>query len=129
MGTTRRLGLALAVIGSLALWGCAAETPEQVGGLDDSICCGVACCSIGGMCFTSGQRNPADMCQQCLPANSQVAFSPVPGCGGSDAGTPPRDAGGGSGGGCSASGFAPEHALMFGPFLLGLALVWRRRRA
>ncbi|MEO0323474.1 MAG: MYXO-CTERM sorting domain-containing protein [Myxococcota bacterium] len=88
----RSLFFALAVA---SLTACAVEAPEPIESAADNICCGGACCLIGGTCFTSGDLNPEDMCLQCVrgAGGNATDWTPVdsPECNGDDMG--PADAG------------------------------------
>ena len=105
---------------------------EDVGSTTAAVCCGSECCNIDGTCRGRGERNPANMCQECDPGSSQSSWSPVSGCPATaDSGTADTGTGGGDdGGGCSASSLSTEAAAT--PFalgaLFGLALFVRRRR-
>jgi MYXO-CTERM domain-containing protein len=119
--------LGLAVLGCLSI-GTPASAQEDVGSTTAAVCCGSECCNIGGTCRGRGQRNPANMCQQCDPGNSQSSWSNIAGCAATaDSGM--TGGGGDDGGGCSTTALSAETATpvalgaLFG--LLGLA---RRRR-
>jgi MYXO-CTERM domain-containing protein len=131
-----RRALFASTFAGLSILASAAAAQEDVGASREAICCGANCCLIGGECFTRGDTNPADDCQECDPSVSQTAWTDVDGCGGgSDAGpTDPPEVDAGSGGdtdpgdgGCSvgATGSAAPGAIL--ALLAGLAF-WRRRR-
>jgi hypothetical protein len=117
---------------ALGVAGCTTGEPptEEVEGTVDTICCGAACCLIDGTCRSSGETNPANMCQRCNPANSQTSWTTTAGCGGTDSGGGGMDAGGGGGGGggCAVSALPAAKALALVPFLAGILLIARRRR-
>ncbi len=75
--------LAMGLIGA-----CAVQPVEDVESIVEDICCGGACCSIGGVCFNTGDPNPDNECEVCDPSSSQSAFTNT--C---DAGAPEEDAG------------------------------------
>lgn len=84
--------------GLFAPGGAYAQDDDDIGSATEAICCGGNCCSIGGMCFTRDQENPANACEVCDPSSSRTSFTAVAGCGedagtAADAGTPEVDAG------------------------------------
>ncbi len=105
------------VFGSLSV----ASAQEDVSSQSDPICCGAACCSISGSCFNTGEENPSNACEVCMPSVNQSAFTNT--C---DTGSGRVDAGssGGGGGGCQAAGTSSGLGLLA---LLGFAFIRRRQ--
>lgn len=130
---------ALVIVGCSFLWlaGCA-NAPEDVGAATYNVCCGANCCCPGigtGGPISTGDLNPANMCERCDPATNPNAWTPIPGCtaGGDDAGPgmmmgTDAGTGGGGGGGCSVGARAPAGGAFALLGVVALAL-WRRRRA
>lgn len=135
----RRALVALVSCCSLLLggsWLASSALAQDIGAAREAVCCGAACCLIDSVCASGNPEspshaNPRNPCEVCDPAMSQFEWTTVPGCVPPDAGTradagsppvtpPPR-------GGCSAAGAGGAGAGV-ALALLGVALVWRRRR-
>ncbi len=76
----RARALATAIAAGCLLAGCfgegEADADYAVVSTDTSeICCGGACCFIDGACRTTGQINPANQCESCNPAVSQLNWT------------------------------------------------------
>lgn len=98
-----------------------ASAQEDISSQVDEICCGASCCLIGGTCYTTGEENPSNSCEVCMPPN-QTSFTNTcdTGGGGTDAGS----SSGGGGGGCQAAGTSSGLGLLA---LLGFAFIRRRQ--
>ena len=57
---------------------CTVDTCDGKGGCTSTLA--PTSCYIGKVCQTSGAKNPANKCQQCLPSKSTTAWSAVPNC-------------------------------------------------
>lgn len=142
----RRALVALVSCSSLLLtgllagsWLASSALAQDIGAAREAICCGTACCLIDGMCKSGDPEsdrhaNPRNPCEVCDPAVSQSEWTTVAGCVPPDAGTPPAQPDAGTppvtpppSGGCSVAG-AGGAGASFALAVVGLALVWRRRR-
>lgn len=135
----------VALVSSLLLggsWLAGSALAQDIGAAREAVCCGPACCLIDSVCASGNpaspsHANPRNPCEVCDPEMSQSEWTTVPGCVPPDAGmradagtradagsppvTPPPS------GGCSASGAGGAGAGL-ALAVLGVALVWRRRR-